>query len=209
MLSQLLLALGLLTQLPRVAASGGGVKVFVLAGQSNMEGKGKGSDYNPPPGNPASDYHQGLPPGALLNGTLLYQVRDPRTAKDFAQYWNNDTGNWTVLEDVKVWFNEWGSATPSGVDPKFGPEVRACIMPGDCDGSPSPWRKCTNHDSERCEYGFDGSFELNVSGTSCVSRPGRLCKGNTAINGSFGNLTVGFGTNGLSPAGIAGNQVRV
>ena len=138
--------LPLLHQLQPSAAAGG-VKVFVLAGQSNMEGKGKGSDFNPPPGNPPQDYHQGLPPGALLNGTLLYQVHDPRTAKDFAQYWDKDTGNWTVLSDVKVWFNEWGSQTPGKVDPKFGPEVRACIMPGDCDGSPSPWRKCPNHDS--------------------------------------------------------------
>ena len=99
------------------------MKVFVLAGQSNMEGKGKGSDYNPPPGKPPASYHQGLPPGALLNGTLLYQVHDPRTAKEFAQYWDASTSNWTVLDDVKVWFNEWGDK---------------CSMPLDCDGSPSP-----------------------------------------------------------------------
>jgi hypothetical protein len=179
--------------LPAAAAASGGVKVFVLAGQSNMEGKGKGSDYNPPPGKPPQAYHQGLSPGALLNGTLLYQVHDPRTAKSFAQYWDKDTGNWTVLDDVKVWFNEWGDMP--------------CDMPGDCDGSPSPWRNCPNHDNAHCEYGFDGSFELNQSGGgSCVSRPGHLCKGNLAINGSYGNLTVGYGTNGLTPIGIAGNQ---
>ena len=102
------------------ARENGGVNIFVLAGQSNMEGKGKGSDCSPncDANNSAckATYHQGLGPGALLsgtslNGTSLYQIQDSRTAKDFAQYWNDETGNWTVLDDVIPWVN--GAATES------------------------------------------------------------------------------------------------
>ena len=35
-----------------------------------------------------------------------YQVQDPRTADLFAQCWDKSTSNWTVLDDVKVWYNE-------------------------------------------------------------------------------------------------------
>ena len=72
--------------------------------------------------------------GAECNGTLKYQLSDPRTAvcppppyaapacpapqpiltacwagqAEFAPCWDNATGNWTVLSDVKIWFNEKG-----------------------------------------------------------------------------------------------------
>ena len=37
-----------------------------------------------------------------FEGTLKYQLTDPRTAELFAQTWDNSTSNWTVLDDVKV-----------------------------------------------------------------------------------------------------------
>jgi len=47
--------------------------------------------------------------GEYLNGTLAYQLRDPRTASLFAPLWDNATSNWTIFPDVAVWFNENGS----------------------------------------------------------------------------------------------------
>ena len=66
--------------------------------------------------------------GAYLNGTLAYQVTDPRTAPLFAPLWDAASGAWVVLPSVKVWYNEIGpesgvngSNIPSGpADAKFG-----------------------------------------------------------------------------------------
>lgn len=76
-------------------ATAGKLKVFVLAGQSNMEGQAEVATLNKTTGKP-------------INGTLLYQLSDPRTAKLFAKTWDKAQNNWTVLDDVKVWFNEAG-----------------------------------------------------------------------------------------------------
>jgi hypothetical protein len=46
--------------------------------------------------------------GKPLNGTLKYQLSDPRTAAEFAPTWDKATNNWTVLPDIKVWYNEAG-----------------------------------------------------------------------------------------------------
>ena len=46
--------------------------------------------------------------GAECNGTLKYQLSDPRTAAEFAPCWDKATKNWTVLPGVKIWFNEKG-----------------------------------------------------------------------------------------------------
>ena len=72
----------------------GKLKVFVLAGQSNMEGHGEiaSTDDN----------------GNLKNGTLLYQVRDPRTRDEFQRLWNETSNDWVTLPNVKIWFNEAG-----------------------------------------------------------------------------------------------------
>ena len=35
--------------------------------------------------------------GSEVNGTLMYQLTDPRTAKEFAQCWDKAKNNWTVL----------------------------------------------------------------------------------------------------------------
>lgn len=44
--------------------------------------------------------------GQLLNGTLLYQVYDPRTRHEFRKLWDDQTKSWNVRQDIKVWFNE-------------------------------------------------------------------------------------------------------
>lgn len=74
----------------------GTVHVFVLAGQSNMEGHGDvdTKDHNT---------------HTLSNGTLLYQVHDPRTQHEFQKLWDTETDTWRSLPDVKIWFNEFGS----------------------------------------------------------------------------------------------------
>jgi hypothetical protein len=46
--------------------------------------------------------------GRPLNGTLLYQLHDPRTCDEFGKLWNSTDNNWITLPDVKVWFNEAG-----------------------------------------------------------------------------------------------------
>jgi alpha-galactosidase len=71
------------------------VKVFVLAGQSNMEGHGEVAATNTSTGKP-------------LNGTLLYQIHDPRTRHEFEILWNGIDKDWVTLPNVKVWFNEAG-----------------------------------------------------------------------------------------------------
>ena len=67
--------------IPAGARDPSDVKIYVLAGQSNMEGKGKGSDYDKN--------------GTLLNGTMLYLLKDPRTAAHFAKYWDTSIGSAT------------------------------------------------------------------------------------------------------------------
>ncbi|CAJ1958214.1 unnamed protein product [Cylindrotheca closterium] len=73
----------------------GTVHVFVLAGQSNMEGHG---DVD------ARDHKTNTP----KNGTLLYQLHDPRTRGEFKKLWDDKADTWRNLTDVKVWFNEFG-----------------------------------------------------------------------------------------------------
>ena len=68
------------------------LKIFVIAGQSNAEGQAEVNTTDKS--------------GAYLNGTLAYQVRDPRTAELFAPLWDAASQRWVVLPDVKVWYNE-------------------------------------------------------------------------------------------------------
>lgn len=63
------------------------VKVFILAGQSNMEGQAV-ADLDGP------DYNAG-------KGTLAYLLRDPAKAPRFAHLRSSD-GKWTVRDDVWV-----------------------------------------------------------------------------------------------------------
>ena len=75
--------------------------------------------------------------GKPKNGTLKYQLTDPRTAAEFAPLWDKASNNWTVLPSVNAWFNEAepdgegsgkqqgsnGSAVPGvqGKDARYGP----------------------------------------------------------------------------------------
>lgn len=126
-----LLALALLATCGLSAVEAGNVLVFVLAGQSNMEGHAEVATINQ-----TSGYYFN---GTLVRSSALlaflrrrvnalppqaYQLADPRTAALFAPLWNNATKNWTVLPDIKVWFNENG--TQAGVNGSVIPS-----QPGD------------------------------------------------------------------------------
>jgi hypothetical protein len=129
------------------------LKVFILAGQSNMEGQaelnttyGKAcreqlpgqapvccSKHNVTGCCPDVTSHGKLQPCAPFapahrppnsdpcphdivqgptndhcykNGTLKYQTLDPRTRDEFTQCWDTSTNDWTVLKDIKIWFQE-------------------------------------------------------------------------------------------------------
>lgn len=102
--------------------AGAPLRVFVLAGQSNMEGQAEVSKQ--------------YPNGTEMNGTLKYQLHDPRTAAEFAEVWDTNGNTWATRDDVWVWFNEhgntddgtWGNLTvgygvggsPGKIGPEFG-----------------------------------------------------------------------------------------
>jgi len=94
------------------------LRVFVLAGQSNMEGQAEVS----------KEYKN----GTEMNGTLLYLTKDPRTAEEVRALRKDD--KWTTRDDVWVWSNEgpeaggkWGPLSVGfgvgGSPLKFGPEL--------------------------------------------------------------------------------------
>lgn len=97
------LYLVLLALLALASARAENVFVYLMAGQSNAEGQAEVATVN-----------KSSPTGAYLNGTLAYQLRDPRTAAQFAPLWDASTSNWTVSQDVFVWYNEFEST--SGVN---------------------------------------------------------------------------------------------
>ena len=102
------------------------LKVFILAGQSNMEGQAvvdlEGKDYN-----------QG-------KGTLKFLLNDPDKAPLF-KHLKDDKGQWTVREDVWVRYKtEKGAVragplafgfTPYGDKHHFGPELQCGHVLGD------------------------------------------------------------------------------
>jgi hypothetical protein len=65
------------------------VKVFILAGQSNMEGQGV-ADLD------GKDYNDG-------RGTLNYLMKDPAQAPPY-KHLKDDQGRWTTRADVWVWY---------------------------------------------------------------------------------------------------------
>jgi hypothetical protein len=89
LLFSLLVLMGTLSLSHSRLSSRGTVRVFVLAGQSNMEGHGEVATINTSTGRP-------------LNGTLLYQLHDPRTNDEFQILWNSSDNNWNTLPNVKV-----------------------------------------------------------------------------------------------------------
>ena len=88
------------------------VKVFILAGQSNMEGQGTIRI----PGNSRNGG----------KGTLEYLVKDPATAERF-KHTVDKTGNWVVPDDVWIWYlgRKGGLSASSGAkEKKIGPEFQ-------------------------------------------------------------------------------------
>lgn len=100
-LSLLFSLISVLLLFKSVVVNAADLKIYILAGQSNMEGQAEVSTKN-------------VSTGLYLNGTLAYQVYDPRTAALFSPLFNNVTKEWVVLENVKVWYNE--NASQSGVN---------------------------------------------------------------------------------------------
>ena len=102
------------------------VKVFILAGQSNMEGPAV-ADLD------GKDYNHG-------KGTLKAMLKDTAKAKRFAHL-VDAKGRWKVREDVWVWYQpEKGSLkagplalgfTPYGAKHHFGPELQFGHVLGD------------------------------------------------------------------------------
>jgi alpha-galactosidase len=83
------------------------IKVFILAGQSNMEGHGliKGNQNQ--------------------KGTLEQLTKNPATAKSFQQL-KDEEGNWKIRDDVWIsWYNKKGKLTIGGYAGRgsIGPEL--------------------------------------------------------------------------------------
>ncbi|MGB2823440.1 MAG: sialate O-acetylesterase [Phycisphaerae bacterium] len=98
-------------------AGKGPVKVFILAGQSNMEGAGaiKGNQRN----------------GG--KGSLEYLVKDPNTAKQFAHVVDKE-GKWVVRDDVWIWYlgRKGGLTAGFGArQDRIGPEFQFGHVMGD------------------------------------------------------------------------------
>lgn len=126
---------GIGLRLARVSAQGsskssaktpGPVKVFILAGQSNMEGQAvvdlDGKDYN------------------FGKGTLVYLMKDPAKAGQF-KHLKDDKGQWRARGDVWVYYQPEGRVrmagplelgyTPYGDKHHFGPELQFGHVVGD------------------------------------------------------------------------------
>lgn len=102
------------------------ITVFILAGQSNMEGQGcadlEGKDYN-----------EG-------KGTLNYLMKDPAKAPLF-KHLKDEKGQWTARDDVWVWYRPEGAPVKSGPlslgftpyegKHHFGPELQFGHVVGD------------------------------------------------------------------------------
>ncbi|MEC7923246.1 MAG: sialate O-acetylesterase, partial [Planctomycetota bacterium] len=85
----LLILVGIFLLVAAPLRAQGKLKVFVLAGQSNMEGAGQIAI------NPRSK-NEG-------RGSLEYLVKDPKTGKKYAHTVNKD-GSWRVRDDVWIWY---------------------------------------------------------------------------------------------------------
>jgi len=94
------------------------VKVFILAGQSNMEGQGKIKiDTNRNEG----------------RGSLEYLVKDPATAKRY-KHLVDDKGQWIVRDDVWIWYlgRKGGLTVGYGArNDRIGPELQFGHVMGD------------------------------------------------------------------------------
>jgi len=111
----------LLSTTPSTAgqAKKGPVKVFILAGQSNMEGQGK----------IAAD-----PKRNDGKGSLQYLAKESTTAARFRHLVDKD-GKWIVRDDVWIWYlGRKGKLTVGygAREDRIGPELGFGIVMGDC-----------------------------------------------------------------------------
>ena len=117
----LLAALTMLTLAQAVGADQAGkspVKVFILAGQSNMEGHGK-IKIDP-------QKNEG-------KGTLEYLVKDPAIAKRY-KHLVDEEGQWAVRDDVWIWYlgRKGGLTVGYGArNDRIGPELQFGHVMGD------------------------------------------------------------------------------
>ena len=118
-----MLTLTMLAAVLAAAAAGPGeprapVKVFILAGQSNMEGQGMIRGEKP--------------------GTLETLVKDPATAPRF-KHLVDAQGKWVVREDVWIWYLGRTGGLTVGYTPKedaIGPELQFGHVVGDAIEAP-------------------------------------------------------------------------
>ncbi len=106
-----------------LAQADGKVRVFILAGQSNMAGAGQ-VVANP-------EHNEG-------RGSLEWLVHDPSTADRF-QHLIDDNGEWVAREDVQVWFlDRMGNLAPGfgGSETTIGPELGFGWVVGDAIDDP-------------------------------------------------------------------------
>ena len=111
-----LLTVALAVGLARAAK--GPVKVFILAGQSNMEGAGQ-VKMNP-------KKNEG-------KGSLEYMVKDPKTAP-LAKHTVDAAGKWVVRDDVWIWYlgRKGGLTVGYGArEDRIGPEFQFGHVMGD------------------------------------------------------------------------------
>jgi alpha-galactosidase len=104
--------------LPPPAADAGKVKVFILAGQSNMEGQG---------------IVQMDPRRNEGKGSLEYLVKNPATADRFKHLVDRE-GKWVVRGDVWIWFLGRAGGLTVGFSPRgnaIGPELQFGHVVGD------------------------------------------------------------------------------
>ena len=128
------LSLGVLTSVCAVSEAaqakdtGGGrpIQVFLLAGQSNMEGQGVVSMDHP------RDYNGG-------KGNLAWSLKHSSSAGAM-KHLVDDKGQWVVRDDVKVWFKIRNGVTKGGLTVGFtgyggrshmGPELQFGHVVGD------------------------------------------------------------------------------
>ncbi|GEM_PF-287014 len=81
------------------------IKVFLLAGQSNMQGQGVVAMDHP-------DYYNGG------KGNLLWSMKNSKSA-GIMKHLKDDQGDWVVRDDVKVWFKVASGITKGGLTVGF------------------------------------------------------------------------------------------
>ncbi len=99
-------------------ASKGPLKVFILAGQSNMEGAGA---------------IQSDPKRNDGKGSLEYLVKDPATAERY-KHLVDENGDWVVRDDVWIWYFDRKGGLTAGYgarNDRIGPELQFGHVVGD------------------------------------------------------------------------------